>query len=134
VDGFSTNDFNGSLGDPDFVANSNIQFRRGDFTYSWFTDFVSRMSNDEIFEGNIFSFNGSPSYFKQYSEAYFQHGASVRYRGEDWVATFGVTNLFDEHPAAVSTGTDNRLGVTSLSATQFDLRGRSGFLSVTKEF
>ncbi|MEQ8433027.1 MAG: TonB-dependent receptor [Oceanicaulis sp.] len=134
VDGFATNEFNGTLGDPDFVAGSNLRFIRGDYTFSWFTDFVSRMSNDELFGGNIFPFNGSPTLFKQFTEPYFQHGASVRYRGADWVVTAGVSNIFDEHPAAVSTGTDNRLGNTSLSATQFDLRGRSAFFQLVKNF
>ena len=138
VDGFDTNEFNGSLGQPDLVANSNIQFRRGDWTVSWFTDFVSRMSEYELLDGDLFDFRGvnglQEGFHKVYTEPYFQHGASVRYSGSDWTAIAGVTNIFDEHPAAVSTGVDNRLGNTSLSATQFDLRGRSAFVRVSKAF
>lgn len=135
VDGFATNEFNGTIGDPDFVAQSNLRFIRGDWTFSWFTDFVSRMGNDQLFTNSpIDDFQGGQALYKRYTEPYFQHGASVRYRSADWVATVGVTNIFDEHPAAVSTGTDNRLGNVALSATQFDLRGRAAFVSVTKSF
>lgn len=139
VDGFETDEFNGTIGDPDFVAQSNLRFIRGDWTFSWFTDFVSRMSNEQFFaDGALGVFDNQngrqTAVFKRFTEPYFQHGASVRYRGADWVATAGVTNIFDEHPPAVSTGADNRLGVSSLSATQFDLRGRAAFLQVSKSF
>ncbi len=137
--GFSTNEFNGTLGDPDFVAQSNIQFRRGDWTVSWFTDFVSRMSNAQFFDFDpISTVNGSNGVIdvvnKDFTEAVFQHGASVRYRGADWTVIAGVSNIFDEHPPAVSGRADNRLGNSSLSATQFDLRGRTAFLNVSKRF
>ena len=138
VDGFATSEFNGSLGQPDFVAQSNMRLSRENWTYSWFTDFVSRMSEDEILGGNTFPFRNQDglqtAFFKQYTEAVFQHGASVRYEGSDWSAIVGVTNIFDEHPPSVSTGSDARLGNASLSATQFDLRGRSGFVRVSKSF
>lgn len=139
VEGFSTNEFNGTLGEPDFVAQSNLRFIRGDWTFSWFTDFVSRMSNEQLFtEGAFGDFRNQDGLqraeYKRFTEPHLQHGASVRYRGADWVATAGVTNIFDEHPPAVSTGADNRLGNVSLSATQFDLRGRSAFVQVTKSF
>lgn len=138
VAGFATNDFNGSLGQPDFVADATVQFKRGDWTYFWSTDFVSRMSNDELFGGSQFNFRGTngivPGYFKQFNEPYMTHTASIRYRGDDWQAIVGVSNIFDEHPPFVSTGTDNRLGNASLSATQVDLRGRSGFVRLSKEF
>lgn len=138
VAGFATNDFNGSLGQPDFVADGTIQFQRDDWTYFWSTEFVSRMSNDEIFGNSQFNFRGTngvqPGYFKQFNEPYATHTASVRYSGDDWQAIVGVSNLFDEHPPFVSTGTDNRLGNSSLNASQVDLRGRSAFVRLFKEF
>ncbi len=138
VAGFRTNDFNGSLGQPDFVADGTVQFQKGDWTYFWSTEFVSRMSNDEIFGNSQFNFRGTnglvPTYFKQFNEPYATHTASVRYSGDDWQAIVGVSNLFDEHPPFVSTGTDNRLGNSSLSATQVDLRGRAAFVRLSKEF
>lgn len=138
VSGFATNDFNGSLGQPDFVADGTVQFEKGDWTYFWSTEFVSRMSNDEVFGASEFNFRGTNGlqrgYFKQFNEPYATHTASVRYSGSDWQAIVGVSNLFDEHPPFVSTGTDNRLGNASLNASQVDLRGRSAFVRLSKEF
>jgi iron complex outermembrane receptor protein len=138
LNGFQSNNFNGQLGNPDFVARSNIGFRRGDWTYSWFTDYTQRMSNDDPFGGNIFNFRGDSGLvqarFKQHTETLITHGASVRYVGGDWSVIAGVRNIFDEHPPFVSTGTSNRLGNASLSTTQFDLRGRSAFFQVAKSF
>lgn len=140
VSGFATNEFNGTLGQPDFVADATVQFKRGDFTYFWSTDFVSRMSQDELFGGSYFNFRGPEGvenvFFKQFTEPYFLHTASVRYRGDDWQIIGGVSNLFDEHPPFVSTGIGGvgRIGNAALAASQYDLRGRSAFLRVSKEF
>jgi iron complex outermembrane receptor protein len=138
LNGFTSNDFNGQIGNPDFVARANIGFRRGDWTYSWFSDYTQRMSNDQAFGGNVFNFRGDnglqQAFFKQTTETLITHGASVRYVGGDWSVIAGVRNIFDEHPPFVSTGTTSRLGNASLSATQFDLRGRSAFFQVAKTF
>ncbi|WBQ10161.1 TonB-dependent receptor [Hyphomonadaceae bacterium ML37] len=138
LNGFTSNDFNGQIGQPDFVARANIGFRRGDWTYSWFSDYTQRMSNDQAFGGNIFDFRGDnglqQAFFKQTTETLITHGASVRYVGGDWSVIAGVRNIFDEQPPFVSTGTTSRLGNASLSATQFDLRGRSAFFQVARTF
>lgn len=140
VSGFATNEFNGTLGQPDFVADATLQFQRGDWTYFWSTDFASRMSNDELFGGAYFNYrtdNGlQQAYYKQFTEPYATHSVSVRYRSDDWQAIVGVTNVFDEHPPFVSTGIGGvgRIGNAALAASQFDLRGRSGFVRLSKEF
>lgn len=140
IQGFATNNFNGTLGQPDFVADATVQFKRGDWTYFWSSDFVSRMSQDELFGGAYFNFRGQngleQTYFKQFTEPYWLHTASVRYRSDDWQVVAGVANIFDEHPPFVSTGIGGvgRIGNAALAASQYDLRGRSGFVRVSKEF
>jgi len=133
--GSDVDENNGTIGDPDFTANSRIQFVRGDVTLNWFTDFVSRTSNDEIFGGSVFTYRGRPdTYFKQYTEPYFLHSASVQYRADDWRMTLGVTNIFDEQPPVVSTGAATRRGSVALVGTQYDYRGRSAFARIQKSF
>lgn len=140
VSGFATNEFNGTIGQPDFVADATIQFKRGDWTYFWSSDFVSRMSQDELFGGSYFNYTGNTgvvrAYYKQFTEPYWTHSASVRYRSDDWQVIVGVSNLFDEQPPFVSTGIGGvgRIGNAALGATQVDLRGRSGFVRLSKEF
>ncbi len=136
-DGVDTDvdEYNGTIGDPDFTANSRIQFVRGDVTLNWFTDFVSRTSNDEINGGSLGLYRDNQvRYFKQYTEPYFLHSASVQYRADDWRMTLGVTNIFDEQPPVVSTGAATRRGSVALVGTQYDYRGRSAFARIQKSF
>src|SRR5262249_20874998 len=47
--GFDTSDFNGTIGDPEWVADATLQLRRGDFTYSWFVDYIGETDNEVFF-------------------------------------------------------------------------------------
>lgn len=132
---FDVDEFNGTIGDPDFTANARLQFVRGDYTFNWFTDFVSRTSNDEIYGGSLFTYRGTPNvYYKAYTEPYFTHGISGQYRGDDWRLTLGMSNIFDEDPPFVSVGGPTRRGNAALVGTQYDYRGRSAFVRVQKQF
>ena len=132
---FEPDNFNGTIGDPDFVANASVQLNRGDWYYTWFTDFTSRTSNDEIYGGSLFSYRGTPDvFYKQYTEAQWYHGASVQYRGDEFVVTLGINNIFDEIPPFVSVGAATRRGNAALVGTQYDYRGRTGFVRVSKAF
>ena len=129
--------FNGLIGDPSFTANARLQFKRGDFSYNWFTDYVGRTSNERLNGGTDFT-NSSRGpglfHYKMYTEAYWEHGASVQYSADTWRATVGVSNIFDESPPAVSNGVTTRRGNVPLVGTQYDYRGRSAFVRLSKSF
>lgn len=128
-------DFNGSIGDPDFVANARLQMVKGDFRYTWSSDFVSRASNDEVFGGSVFGYRGlGDTYYKQFIEPQWYHAASIQYEGDTFTVTGGLRNIFDEDPPFVSTGAATRRGNAALVGTQYDYRGRSLFVGVSKEF
>ena len=139
---FSGEDFepdfiNGLVGEPSFTANARLQFARGDWRYNWFTDFVGNTSNERLFGGDEFNFGSrGPGLFKYKvgTEAHFEHGASVQYSGDTWAATLGVSNIFDETPPALTTGTATRRGIVPLIGTQYDYRGRSVFARISKSF
>ena len=137
VDGLADSDFNGTIGEPSIVANSLIQLEKNDFTYTFFSDFVGHTSNAR--------FSDTPNgveepYFNTFAntdydaEATWYHGASVRWTGDTWTLTGGIRNLFDEHPPAVSAEASQVRGNTPLAGTQYDLRGRRGFMTVSKTF
>ncbi|KAA5804125.1 TonB-dependent receptor [Alkalicaulis satelles] len=137
LDGFETNDFNGTIGDPDFVANSTLQFNRGDWTFSWFSRYVQRASNEDIVTAaNPFTYLGRPNTLrKRHAETTIYHGASVRYQASDWQIIAGINNLFDEAPPAISSGAgSSRVGTAPIFGTQYDLRGRTGFVNVSRRF
>ena len=132
-------DDNGDLYDPDWTGRLNLRFEHDDLTYFWNVNMVARASNDEEFGGSVFGFRGFPpaagnAYYKQYAEFYATHTASVRYRMDDWALVAGISNVFDEPPPTISTASGSRLGNAAVLAGQYDILGRSGFVTISKEF
>lgn len=133
--GFDTSDFNGSIGDPDFVANLRVSFERGDWTYSWFTDFISRTSNVDFVTPNAtYVYQGQAANRILNTDPIFYHDASVRWQGDTFSVLAGVSNVFDQEPPIVSTGVTTRRGNVPVFGTQYDLRGRTAFVRFTKTF
>lgn len=134
---------NGSIGEPGVVSNNQLQFRKKDWTFTWNIDAVGRASNQRYYDagpiavplGSYYQFNGVSSYYrKNYTETTIYHGFSVRYRSDNWNFSGGVSNIFNEMPPMISTGStfnSNRLGTAALTS-QYDLRGRSVFASIVR--
>ena len=137
---FATNTFNGEVYDADFTANIDVRFDWTDWTFFWNIDMAQRASNDEgafSVDGNLYTWRGTPfiGEFKQYTEFVATHDISARYRADDWSITFGIQNVADEPPPAVSQG--GAFGKTGNSVAiggPYDLIGRRGFIEVVKEF
>ena len=132
--GFDTSDFNGTIGEPEFVGNMRTSLERGDWTYSWFMNYIDGTSNS-IYANNRASYFGQPdAFFDVNLEGTVYHDVSVRWQGDTLSILAGLSNMWDEEPPTVSTGTATRRGNTALSATQYDLRGRTLFVRATKTF
>ena len=90
-----------------------------------FTDFVGNTSNERLFGGDEFRITSRGTGLFKYkvgTEAHFEHGASVQYSGDTWAATLGVSNIFDETPPALTTGTATRRGIVPLIGTRVNER------------
>lgn len=137
VEGFDFRDVNGQLGFPSVSANLRTTLVRGDFRYTWFSDFVGNSSNERFstrpggFEEPYFGALVTRDYN---AEAVIYHGLSAEYRTDTWRVLAGVRNVFDEHPPTVSGGAATRRGNVPFAATQYDLRGRTGFVRVSRTF
>lgn len=134
---FPADQYNGLIGNPSFTANARLQFKRGDWRYNWFTEHVGRTNNERLSGGTDFPLGSrGPGLFryKMHNEVYWEHGFSVQYTTDTWSATAGISNVFDEAPPAVSSGVATRRGTVPLIGTQYDYRGRTGFLRVSKTF
>ncbi len=70
-------------------------------------------------------------YYKQYNEFTATHSLSLRKRMDDWTFLVGVQNVFDERPPSQSAG-QFRIGTAAINL--YDVRGRSGFISITKRW
>lgn len=134
-DGLVELDRNGQVGFPEVTASSTISFTRQDWTYSWFTQYLSKQDNGALVISTLPDVDGSGlrDYFgnlvryKYHTEAQFTHGASIGWRGDTWSFTGGVRNLFDEAPPKISeTG--------AVLYGRHDVLGRRVFASVSKRF
>jgi iron complex outermembrane recepter protein len=132
----------GDIGEPEITSNTTFGFTKKDWLFQWTVNAIGRASNAKDFGlnpipvgfGSFYQQTGAPSIlYKTYAETTIYHGVSVRYRSDAWTISGGISNLFDEAPPAISTGVDNRLGRGALTS-QYDLRGRAAFASVTRRF
>lgn len=137
VSGVADNDFNGSIGFPNVVGDASIRLDRGDWTYTWFTDFIGRQDDNRYFSADLNqpdTYFGLPAIYTVNTEAEFRHGASVRWQNDTWSITGGIRNIFDEEPPLVSDVIQTAAGNVALAATGYDVRGRRAFVSVSKVF
>jgi iron complex outermembrane receptor protein len=130
-------DFNGVIGFPSVVGDASVRLDRGDWTYTWFTNYVGRQDNNRNFANDLnepSSYFGLQGLYKVHTEAEFRHGASIRWQGDTLSITGGIRNIFDEQPPQVSDIIQTSAGNTPLQGTGYDIRGRRAFVSVSKTF
>ncbi len=121
------------IGRPDLVANMGLNFKRGDWTWNWLTQYIGETSNTDIIER--FTYQGRPDSYRDITaDARFYHTASVSYDQPDWQILVGVANVFDTKPALISTGAGTRYGNTAAFATQYDLYGRTPYVRLKYKF
>lgn len=137
ITGINDNDFNGTVGYPNVVGDVLVTFERGDWTYSWFTDYVGRQDDNRYFAADLNeadTYYGLPALYDVNTEAQFTHGASIRWQGDTWTFAGGVRNIFGEEPPQVSDIITTSAGNTPLSATAYPVLGRTFFFTVSKTF
>lgn len=135
---------------PTYAGNVGLTLSRGDLTWFYGVDMIGRgsdLSQAGVNAVDIFaryanipagltstdctSPNNYCVGFKYFNEFTALHSTSVRYRLDDWTFQMGVNNLFDERPPSSSTGAFRR-GTASLNG--YDMRGRRGFVRVSRSF
>ena len=136
---------------PDFAAVVAARWDKGPWTFHWGVNMIGKGSDTEYYEGDVFSNtryanlpggisssncsapNNYCTYYKQYTEFYAIHDASVRRKFEDLdlTATAGIQNIFDERPPGQSAG-QFRVGTMALNA--YDVFGRRFYINLQKKF
>ncbi|MDQ3039044.1 MAG: TonB-dependent receptor, partial [Pseudomonadota bacterium] len=131
--GFGTNNRNGAIGRPKLAANLRTQLKRGDFSYTWFMNYVDQTQN--LFANPITTYFGFTGAVRDIvAEDRLYHNLSVRYNQPKWSVLFGVNNVLDDEPPTVSSGVATRYGNVPAFATQYDLLGRSFFSRLDIKF
>jgi len=142
-----TDDFNGVIGEPKVVGNTQLRYRWQDFTFQWSTEFVGHQSNYDYQFGtdisppdNFTTPQGSRYKGKNHAEAMWYHTLSVRYEADKWEGIVGVRNVFNEAPPKVSPALQDRGNFTYgragsyAFASQYDYIGRQVFVNLTRRF
>jgi iron complex outermembrane recepter protein len=133
ADGFNTNNRNGAIGRPKVVGNLRTALERGDWTYTWFMDYVH--GTKSLFLDPVHTYFGFPNAIRDIrAERRLYHTASVRYEASDWSVVLGIRNLFDADPPTVSGGVATRYGNVPAFATQYDWFGRTAFVRMNYKF
>ena len=136
VEGFDATDFAGRIGSPQIVTNLRSTLTRGDWRFNWFMQYIAETDNKDIAneEFRYFGFDGARRDITMDAVAY--HNLSVFYETDTWGVLVGVSNVLDEEPDLVSTGSgsDTLRGNVPNSATQYDLLGRRVFARFNYRF
>lgn len=120
------------IGNPEWVANLNARFDRGDWTFFWAANFVPKVSNRHLFASQTGTYLNSPVFFEREVGFYQTHDFTVRKRMDRWTVQAGIINAFDESPNAISASSGaTRTGNYPLSS-QYDYVGRRAFLALTR--
>lgn len=131
--GFTSNDRNGAISRPKLSANLRTQLKRGDFSYTWFMNYVDETKSLTLSPTTTyFGYTGAQRDIVAEDRLY--HTVSVRYSQPKWSVLFGIQNLFDAEPPTISSGVATRYGNVPAFATQYDLLGRSFFGRIDWKF
>jgi len=131
-------DFNGELGDPEWVGRLTATFEREAWQFFWGINFVGSTSNYESFGGNTATYRGDDVRVVLAADDVMYHSTSVSYRFDQWGLTtrLGIANVFDEEPPRLTTLDLGEVSTVGDSAfySQYDWLGRRFFLNLTMDF
>ncbi|MFN3212054.1 MAG: TonB-dependent receptor plug domain-containing protein [Henriciella sp.] len=125
-------DLNGEYGEPETTGYVNFTLDTDtNWDFFWGIDYIGETDQQERSENDSgTTLYGVPVNYKYYTEEVIYHTLSTEYTRDDWTFRIGVSNVFDEHPPAVS---DADAG-NSLVVSQYDYLGRRVFLNLSKSF
>lgn len=121
-------EYNGSVNWPEWAGVLDVSYTWGNWRVLYGLDWIDSMKSY-----TLLGLNRETTPYDFEVGQYFEHRASLRYRGDSWEATFGVRNLMDEEPPTISQGYYNRVGNAPLYSG-YDYVGREGFLTISKSF
>ena len=134
ADGLATNERNGSIGRPKLVGNIRTAFKRNDWTYTWFAEYVDKTQRLTPLASTTY-FGFPNAVHDTVADARVYHTLSVHYERPKWSLLVGVRNVFDKEPDTISsTAGFGRFGNIPQSATQYDLFGRTLFTRFNYKF
>ena len=123
-------DVNGTVTNPKWTANLDVNFTSKDWTYYWGLDYIG-VTDSYAYYGLA----KTTSSYKFDTPAYFKHNVSVKYKDpvQKWEVVAGFRNLTNIKPPMISQGAYSRVG-NAVLYSGYDYFGRTLFLNVNKSF
>ncbi len=135
VEGFDTTDYVGTIGSPDNTTNFRASLNWQDWRFNYYLQYVSATDDSPFVDAERSSYYGlGPAFVDITMDSVLYHNFSVIYQRDDWDVLVGVNNLFDEAPDTVSDVYRALRGNVPISASQYDLLGRSYFVRMNYRF
>lgn len=129
----------GEAGQPNWVGNFTTTYNTGPLRINWGVRYVDATSTlDDFVEANGTNWTllGNPVNYVLSTPPRFYHSLSLGYDFEELgvEAIFGIRNVLDETPPMVSSNSDYLRQGNSVIESQYDLYGRTYFVSLSKKF
>jgi len=137
--GGSINNILGTLGFPRFVGNVDWRFDRGPWTFNWLLYMIGHSSDNPATATTIPNYRntGETVTTNYVANFYTLSNVSIRRKFDKFTAEFGVKNLFDQQPPAISFNDSfesHNIGTTTSAVSQYDLIGRVFYFDVDAKF
>ena len=139
--------FVGYWGFPEYRIINTINLDYEDYRFTWRTNYRSAVEQNPDFVDEFGSLaagglgdtcigvanGGVDCRDLAEADAYFNHTASLYYRGDTWTIGAGVRNVFDQEPPTVDSSEVTAFNNTPLGLG-YDLQGRTYYVNLAKRF
>lgn len=138
----------GEAGFPEWSWVFRGNFSLGNWGLAWRSRFIGEFRDDPedivvstntttsacvVLGGPVNAVGNGPCVDKHFGDSVWYHDLSLTYERDEWTASVGVRNLFDEEPPLIDQGTGPaRMNVVVQST--YDLYGQRAFLNLSRRF
>jgi iron complex outermembrane receptor protein len=137
--GGSTDNYLGTIGYPRFDGNIDWRFDYGQWTFNWEVYMIGHSSDNPFTSTTIPGYRGTTETVtaNYVTPFYTTSSISLQRRFDKYTVDFGVKNLFNQAPPAISYDDSfeaHNIGVSPAAVSQYDLIGRSYYVGITAKF
>ncbi|HEX3916812.1 MAG TPA: TonB-dependent receptor [Caulobacteraceae bacterium] len=137
--GGATDNFLGTIGYPRFVGNLDFKFDRGPWTFNWEVYMIGHASDNPATATTIGNFRGTDeTVTTDYVTPFYTNSdISIRRKFDKFTVIFGVKNVFNQTPPAISYDDSfepHTIGTSPSAVSQYDLIGRSFYFDIDAKF
>jgi len=135
--GGSENNFLGQIGQPKFVGNIDWRVDHGPWTFNYFLYMIGPSSDNPFVGTETFNYmETGENVVSNFSVPFYSiSNIAVRRKFDKFTAEFGVKNLFNQAPPALSDldSFQSHIGLSPL-VSQYDIIGRSFYFDLDAKF